>query len=513
MPHSIIIIGAGVAGLSAGCYAQMNGYQTRIFEQHDKPGGLCTSWTRNCYTFDGCIEWLLGSKAGTDMNRMWQELGAVQGRQFIDYTVFQRLEGRDGRALSIYADLDQLERHMKELSPADSAVIEELCNVGRRFLPFVDLDSPAGLIEGIKMSIRMLPFIGLMLKYGKITTEAFAARFSDPFLRQALLAFADVNGGTGLPVAGLMYTPAATHLRDGGYPIGGSLEFARAIERRYLDLGGEILYRSRVEKILTEADPSGRADRAVGIRLVDGAEHRADVVISAADGHATIFDMLEGRYVSDKVRASYEMRPIYPSWVQVSLGVARPFADEAQTVSYWLDEPIDLAGEKIDRVDVRHFGRDPSLAPPGKSALVVRFTCDHAYWKALYQEPERYEAAKQDLALKVIDRLERRLPGIAGQIEVVDVATLMTVERYTGNWQGSRMGWLITTDVFMTAAKGMDKTLPGLKNFYMCGQWVEPGGGLPTAAGSGRGLIRRLCKQERKKFKVSLPATILEESA
>jgi phytoene dehydrogenase-like protein len=505
MPHSIIIIGAGLAGLSAGCYAQMNGYQTRIFELHDKPGGLCTSWTRNGYTFDGCIEWLLGSKAGTDMNRMWQELGAVQGRQFIDYAVFQRIEGNDGRALSIYADLDQLEQHMKELSPADSAAIEELCNVGRRFIPFVDLDSPAGLIDGIKMSIRMLPFIGLMLKYGKITTEAFAARFSDPFLREALLAFADVNGGTGLPVARLMYTPAATHLRDGGYPLGGSLEFARAIERRYLDLGGEIFYRSRVAKILTEADPSDRGDRAVGICLIDGAEHRADVVISAADGHATIFDLLEGRYVSDKVRASYAKRPIYPSWLQVSLGVARPFSDEAQTVSYWLDEPIDLGGEKIDRVDVRHFGLDPAMAPPGKSALVVRFTCDHAYWQALYQDPERYEAAKKDIALKVIDRLERRLPGIAGQIEVIDVATPMTVERYTGNWQGSRMGWLITTDVFMTAAKGMDKTLPGLTNFYMCGQWVEPGGGLPTAAGSGRGLIRLLCKQDRKKFRTSLP--------
>ena len=505
MTQSIIVIGAGIAGLSAGCYAQMNGYKTRVFEMHDKPGGLCTSWTRKGYTFDGCIEWLLGSKAGTDMNRMWQELGAVQGRRFIDYGVFQRIEGSDGRALCIYADLDQLERHMKELSPADSTVIEELCNVGRRFTPFVDLDSPSGLIEGIKMGIRMLPFIGLMLKYGRITAEAFASRLSDPFLRQALMAFADVNGGTGLPVAGLMYTPAAMHIGNGGYPIGGSLEFARAIERRYLDLGGKIHYRSRVDKILVEAKPAGRGDRAVGVRLVDGTEHRAKVVISAADGHATIFDMLEGRYASDRVRAYYEKRSIYPSWVQVSLGVACNLSDEAQTVSYWLDEPINIAGEKIERVDIRHFCLDPSMAPAGKSAMVVRFTCDHAYWKAIYKDSERYEAEKKDIAAKVIDRLERRLPGISGQIEVVDVATPMSVERYTGNWQGSRMGWLITTDTIMSMTKGMDKMLPGLKGFCMCGQWVEPGGGLPTAAGSGRSVIRMLCEKDRKKFSTSLP--------
>jgi phytoene dehydrogenase-like protein len=148
---------------------------------------------------------------------------------------------------------------------------------------------------------------------------------------------------------------------------------------------------------------------------------------------------------------------------------------------------------------------DASMAPPGKSALVVRFTCDQAYWKALYKEIERYEAEKMDIAAKVIEQLERLMPVISGQIEVVDVATPVTVERYTGNWKGSRMGWLITTDTIYSMAKGMDKTLPGLKDFYMCGQWVEPGGGLPTAAGSGRGVIRMLCKKDRKEFNTGFP--------
>src|SRR4030042_5315457 len=156
---------------------------------------------------------------------------------------------------------------MKQLSPADSAAIEELCNIGRRLTPFVDLVDPSGRFEQIKMTFGMLPFIGILLKYGKSRAGAFAARFRDPFLRRALTAFADVNGGTGIPVAGLMYMPAAAHVQDAGYPIGGSLEFAKAIERRYLDLGGEMHYRSRVERILVEDD------RAVGVRLTDGNAH------------------------------------------------------------------------------------------------------------------------------------------------------------------------------------------------------------------------------------------------
>jgi phytoene dehydrogenase-like protein len=77
--YSIIIIGAGFAGLSAGIYAQMNGYKTQIFEMHNKPGGLCTSWKRNGFVIDGCIHWLVGSAPGSAMNDYWKEVGVVQG--------------------------------------------------------------------------------------------------------------------------------------------------------------------------------------------------------------------------------------------------------------------------------------------------------------------------------------------------------------------------------------------------------------------------------------------------
>ncbi len=80
MDKSIIIIGAGIAGLSAGCYGQMNDYRTQIFEMDNaRPGGLCTSWKRKGYIIDGCMHWLLGSKPGTGFYCIWEELGAVQG--------------------------------------------------------------------------------------------------------------------------------------------------------------------------------------------------------------------------------------------------------------------------------------------------------------------------------------------------------------------------------------------------------------------------------------------------
>ena len=96
---SIIIIGAGFAGLATGIYARLNGYDTQIFEMHDKPGGLCTSWERKGFTIDGCIHWLVGSSPRSQFHDYWEELGLVQNREFINMDEYMRIEGSDGRTL------------------------------------------------------------------------------------------------------------------------------------------------------------------------------------------------------------------------------------------------------------------------------------------------------------------------------------------------------------------------------------------------------------------------------
>src|SRR5512134_3920140 len=126
MPErSIIIVGGGIAGLSAGCYGQMNGFHTRIFEMHKKkPGGLCTSWKRQGYTINGCIHWLIGSSPSDGYYRLWEELGAVQGREFVYQEEYGRIEA-GGKRFIVYSNIDRLEQEMKALSPEDSALIDE----------------------------------------------------------------------------------------------------------------------------------------------------------------------------------------------------------------------------------------------------------------------------------------------------------------------------------------------------------------------------------------------------
>ncbi|HMD90423.1 MAG TPA: NAD(P)/FAD-dependent oxidoreductase [Anaerolineaceae bacterium] len=498
---SIIIIGAGIAGLSAGCYAQMNGYKAHIFELHTLPGGLCTSWDRKGYTFDGCIDWLVGSGEKSNFRRIWNELGALDGKKIVNHDEFMRVIAKDGKTLVLYTDPDRLEKHMLELAPQDAVPIKEFTGVIRK-MSHISLPTgkPTNLSEMLQFVIALpgfLSFTALLRKYSKVTMQDFSRSFQDPFLRKA---FEDLFGVLDFPMIGAAMSLGWMSAHDAGYPVGGSLKFAQSIEKRFCSLGGEITYKARVAKILVENN------QAVGIRLADGREYRADVVISAADGHATLFEMLDGKYLTDEIRGYYDTLPIFQPIIQISLGVARDFSDQPRMASYYLDKPISIAGEERQSLQVKHYCYDPTLAPAGKSIVEVICSSNYGYWKKLAEDPERYEAEKKDIAIQVMNQIEKHYPGFTGQVEVVDVATPLTYERYTGNWQGSMEGWMMTTKTldWMMTGKQMSKTLPGLANFYQIGQWVEPGGGLPPAATSARGVLQMICKKDGKVFKTTL---------
>jgi phytoene dehydrogenase-like protein len=97
----IAIVGAGIAGLAAGCYAQMNGYRTQIFEMHNQPGGLCTAWQRQGFVFDGCIHYLFGSARGQPFYRLWEELGVVPEQQFFHHKELLRVSAPNGKTLIV----------------------------------------------------------------------------------------------------------------------------------------------------------------------------------------------------------------------------------------------------------------------------------------------------------------------------------------------------------------------------------------------------------------------------
>jgi phytoene dehydrogenase-like protein len=486
----IIIIGGGIAGLSAGCYARMNGYETHIYEMHNLPGGLCTCWKKGGYTSDLCIHWLQGTSPNSDFHKIWQELGALDGKKIYYKEMTSKLFLKD-QTINFYNDPDRLASYFKEIAPEDSDAIDEFADSLRMSYQMSDmpLTKPKELftvIDKIKMIKSFIPFIKFFKKYGEITIDEFANKFQNPILQRAIKALKVEN-----PMDIFFSVLFLLANKDNGAPEGGSLNLAKRIEQRYISLGGKIHYRTKVSKILVEKN------NAVGIQLEDGKEVKADIVISAADGYSTIFKMLDGKFTNKKIRNLYENEPVFPSHLRVTIGVnmdlsADPNLNNSIYYIHELDSPIIIDGEKKQFMYLQNYAYDPTFAPSGKSILVVSFMSKYDYWEELYQDKEKYVQEKKHVEKIVISTLEKILPGIKEKIEIVDVSTPITINRYTNNRKGVYMGFL---NVFLN----ISKTLPKLKNFFMVGQWVG-GVGVSGAAQSGRECMEIICSKDKKSF-------------
>lgn len=494
MAKKVLVIGAGIAGLAAASYLRRNGFETEIFESNMAPGGLCTSWQRNGFTFDGCIHWLMGSGPSSNLHVLWEELGASD-LAYIEWSVYMTARLKDGDSFTVYTDPDSLEAEMLRLSPEDANIAYIIAQCIRTVKR---IDMPAAfdaLGFGKKLALlARLP--GTFLTLGpwmKKPVSALFEKMKGEKLREAFRAlFGDAMEG--FPAVALFMMLGFMAKKSSGYPIGGSTAFARAIEKKYLDLGGVIRYGCRVDEVLVEAGS------AVGLRGAWG-EERGDWVIAAGDAHDLMTRLLGGRYSQPDLETAFNSYKRFPSLLFVSLGLGADYSSQPHSFSFPLEEPLVLEDGALvrDRLYARFQTFDPTSAPTGKTAATVMIeTANDEYWIKLREAGgTAYAEEKRRVGKEVIRALNRAVPGLSAAVETVDVATPCTFIRYTGNWHGSFEGWLPTLD---TMGKSLSRTIPGIANLRLVGQWVNPGGGLPPCAIDGRNLARELCKLEGMKF-------------
>ena len=499
---TVAIVGAGISGLSAGCYACMNGFTARIYEMNSQPGGLCAAREKDGYTIDVCLQSVDGCADPNPYHRMWRELGMIGSQAFVCDEALVRIEDADGSVLTLYADAKRLRRHLVDIAPEDRDLIREFSKAvlrlsGRR----AKLTKPRELTAPVSfgtISTRWLPHAWTVKRWSGVTIEEFAKSFDSPFVRRIFpLAFPTPD----TPVLSLIQTLAWMHRRTTGHPVAGSESFVRTLERRFTELGGKVDYGSRVERVLTDNG------RATGLRLADGRAEQADAVIVASDSRSAIVKLLDGQCVDDRLVDRFEKLRIHPSSVCVSIGVNRPIAEfplSVTGISFPLVEPKIIDGRKRSRLTVHRAGGGFNL-PKGASHKTVLFTLlDASYDEWMHREADEQanETAQREVVETVIEALDERFPGIAGDVQMTDVITPPMWQRRTGNWNGSTRGWLLTPD---TLRMRIPRRLRGLDGVILAGQWTEPGGGVSRAAMSGRYAAELLCRDRGKRFTAHVP--------
>lgn len=499
MATKVLVIGAGIAGLAAGSYLQRNGFDTEIFEQHTVPGGLCAAWERQGFRFDSCIHWLMGSSPASNMHHIWKELGAAW-LKYIEWDVFTVIRLADGDRFVVYTNPDRFKAELERLGyPEDRPLIHKLAS-GIRSMSRFDMPAAADkltLADGLRLLVGLPGALPIFGRWMKMPITKLLNRIRSPRLREALSGLYSEDMGD-FPVAGLFMMLGFMAKKSCGYPLGGSLAFAKAIEQKYLQLGGTISYGFKVDRILVEDG------KAVGLSGNKG-DFRGDIIVSAADAHDTVERLLGGAYRAPELDRAFTDYQRFPSLLFLGLGLTGDFSAFPNSYSFPLRSPLVLEDGKlkISTLGIRFFNFDPGAAPAGKTAATVMIpTRNDAWWSELRsKDPAAYATAKQQTIERILSALEGELPGISSKVEVSDLSTPATFMRYTGNWHGSFEGWLPT---IQNMGNRLPWNLQGLGNFHMLGQWLNPGGGLPPCGIDARRLAKRLCKAEGRRFTAEL---------
>jgi phytoene dehydrogenase-like protein len=480
---NLVIIGGGLAGLSAGCYARVNGFAVTIVEHNLALGGVCTAWHRGPYLVDGCIHWLTGGP----FSRLYEELGIlprVRVRPLQEFTTYRHAQ--DNWQITFKADLHLTADALRAIAPEDAAEIGRLIDGARHIIalkPPVDRTPELATLRDQLQGIWHLRHeLGTLAHVRKPLATWRREHLKSGRLRQLF--------GRLLPGE----TPTLFLLLVLGYlergwlsrPVGGTACFRDALIDQYHALGGEALVNTTVEEVLVSDG------RARGVRLTDGTMIDADVVISTSSAPETVFRLLAGRFGAKDWRTRMDTWRMFQPIVLASYGVAQPLTGEPAMLTIDGIDPLIIGDHPNDYLYLRIYNDDPAFAPPSHAVVQAMIQTHYDWWA---KTGTRYQHEKDAAADRVSACLDRYFPGFKAATQMVDLATPLTFWRSARAWRGAFEGWLPSN-----AFTHVPKQLPGLDDFYMAGQWVEPGGGVPMAIMSGRHVIEILCSHLRRPF-------------
>ena len=493
----IVIIGGGIAGLTAGIYARRSGFECEIYEQHTIVGGECTSWKRQGFHIDNCVHWLTGTKPGTEMNKVWCDVHALGNDvEIIQNDSFLHIEGENGESIDIWQDVERLRNDLLKLSPEDTKAIEEFisniktyCLMDMPALKAVDMLS---IIELWRLIKKLRPIGKIHGKLSKMSLQEYADKFKHPLIKKMIMAYMPHTYN----VSSWFYVLGTFCSGNGALPRGGSQGMSDRMEKYFLDLGGKIFTRKKATKI--DVDKK----YAQCVHFADGTSVSADYIVCTCDASIVFGNLLGEKYNEKFFKTRFDDNYRHPVYSTFNTYIAVDDKCDFLKDTTWFNcAPYTAVGKTHDSVLLKSFSSEPSYSPEGKNllqTLLVQYEDDFDKWARLYEgNREAYKQEKEKIAKSVLAAIEDKFPQLKGKMTVVETVSPYSYYRFCGAYKGAYMSFILTPFAPKKTHKGR---LRKIKNVYLAGQWLQPPGGLPNAGATGRFVIQRICKKENVVF-------------
>ena len=469
MDHDVIIIGAGLGGLSAGAKLAKEGWRVLVLEQHDRPGGCATTFRRGDYTMEVGLHEMDGLHPGDMKNRIFDDLGVSSQVEFLPVPEFYRFLN-DRLDLVVPHDPEAARGILKKQFPGQQQGIDDYF--------YHALNAKRVMIANRNNPDRSV---------GSFLDEII----TDDDLKLVLLGNLGYFHDDPYSLSWIYYLTAQGSYYAGraNYIKGGSQQLSNALSRVITEHGGNVL----LNHLATSIDYEG--GKPVGViyektrgRQKGTAAIRANhIIVNAAVPNLaeTLLSKTDRKKLADAISAN----TIGASLLTVYYGFSKPLKElgNKHYSTFLFDasvsSPRDIQTNNHSDFSKRSFTLvdysqvDANLAPAGKSVGAVCAVDYPEDWEGL--DRNEYNRMKADVADMVTGRCERFIPGFRDAVEYVDVATSLSVRRFTLNPGGAVYGFAQNPGKPATYLSALPE------NIHVASAWGKFGGGFSGAIFSG----------------------------
>lgn len=495
--YDVVIIGAGISGLTAAALLSKAGLSVVVLERHYLIGGYLQGFERNDFIFDTAIHWLNQCGENGTVTRIFKHIGNDFPRPQMMKKI-QRHVG-DEHDYTLTNNPDELRLQLISDFPQDEKGINrffedarKIAEITKQYAKMIRSTETMGKLEALKYNIRKASIGFSLVKHVFYSGEegmkkGLSKYFKSPEIHQLFSAEQDLLS--------CLFPIAWAYLSDyQNPPIGGSQAFPRWL--------ASVLEKDPNVSIVLSADVTeigiadGKFEKVVYTKRHKSYEVKGSYLIAACDAEVLFKKLLPRTEEGDKIAVKIEDAEHYSSSVTISIALDCP----AEELGFGTELTL-ISNDKSRRSE--HSGGDPyksaisvlapttrdnTLAPEGKGTLTIYVPAWMEYegqWrtesdgKGGFKRTEAYKALKEEFAQIVLDRVEKKLNiDLRSHIEFYEVATPITYHRYTKNRGGTMMGP-------RPGKKNMQSKVARyktpFKNVFLGGHWAELGGGVPIA--------------------------------